>query len=365
MNTEKMAIIFIIKLRVFTNKYLNPENEKDFQTEAESLRALFDSFAIIDVFSSMRIVDCYNEIKISLMKWERLANKNSPISADFKNLLDYFYTQMKEIYFYEIFGFFSTIVHPEDIPELNLPCKVFCGCAESWQREPYLDEDGKVEYANVVRFQDPENKEVPLCIKIGGYAELLEPREKCSLSDEQLRTLCNFVNHNRGSIILHIAGVLDSKQFFNALELRDKIYKSNYCIEFEYVKHVPKADFRHPSGPYYVDMNDMTFREAQEFYKKIWKEIRLEPEDLNAAYPLYSLKVIKRRPALNACCFCNALFNGEGNSTWPIYYKEDCEYYRCCDACNEKFVIAARKDRSKIMQFRKQFGIDYAEYEEK
>lgn len=247
---------------------------------------------------------------------------------------------------------------------MNLPCKVFCGCAEGWQREPYLDKDGKVKYLNVVRFQDPENSEVPLCITIGGSAELIEPREKCSLTDEQLRILCNFVNHNRGSIILHIAGVLDSKQFFNALELRNKIYKSNYCIEFEYVKYVPKADFRHPSLPYHVDMNDMTFSQAKKFYQKIWKEIRLEPEDLNAAYPLYSLKVIKRRPALNSCCFCKKIFNDEGNSTWPIYYKEDSEYYRCCDACNEKFVIAARNNRTKIMQFRKQFGIDYTEYQE-
>ena len=361
-NTDKKAKRFIQTLPVFTEQSIRSKNEIAFNKNAKLLKELFDSFAVVDEFSDFLIIDCYNEIKISLMKWERFADKTSPTLADFKNLLDYFYKQMKEIYFYEIFGFFSTTIHPEDIPELNLPCKVFCGCAEGWQREPYLDEDGKVEYLNVIRFQDPENSEVPLCITIGGSEELIEPREKCSLTDEQLRILCNFVNHNRGSIILHIAGVLDSKQFFNALEFRDKIYKSNYCIEFEYVKYVPKADFRHPSGPYYVDMNDMPFSQAQKFYQKIWKEIRLEPENLDAAYPLYSLKVIKRRPALNSCCFCKALYDGMGNSTWPIYYKEDSEYYRCCDACNEKFVIAARKDRTKIMQFRKQFGIDYTEY---
>ena len=364
MNTDEKATEFIIKLRVFTRKYLNPENENDFQKDAESLRTLFDDFAIIDVFLSMHIVDCYNEIKISLMRLERFADKNSDIYIPFEQLLHHFYTVMQNLYFYEIFGFFSTTIHPEDIPELNLPCKVFCGCAEGWQREPYLNENGKVEYLNVVRFQDPENSEVPLCITIGGSAELIEPREKCSLTDEQLRILCNFVNHNRGSIILHIAGVLDSKQFFNALELRNKIYKSNYCIEFEYVKYVPKVDFRHPSLPYYVDMNDMTFSQAKKFYQKIWKEIRLEPEDLTAAYPLYLLKIIKRRPALNSCYFCKKIFNDKGNSTWPIFHKEDSEYYRCCDACNEKFVIAARKDRTKIMQFRKQFGINYAEYQE-
>lgn len=360
MKTEEKAKYFIRTLRVFTNKYLNPEDEKDFQTEAESLKAFFDDFAIIDVFSSFRIVDCYNEIKISLMKLERFADKKSNIYIPFELLLHHFYTVMQNLYFYEIFGFFSTTVHPEDIPELNLPCKVFCGCAEGWQTEPYLNEDGKIEYLNVVRFQDSKNIEVPLWVTIDGSAKFLEPREKCSLSDVQLRTLCNFVNKNRGSIILHIAGVLDSKQFFDALGLRETIYKSKYCIEFEYVK----TSSRRSSGPYYVDMNDMTFSQAQKFYKKIWKEIRMEPENLDAAYPLYSLKVIKRRPAGNSCCFCKSLYDGMGNSTWPIYYKEDSEYYRCCDACNEKFVIAARKDRTKIMQFRNQFGIDYAEYQE-
>ncbi len=364
MNTEEKAISFIIKLRGFMQKYLNPEDEKDFKTEAESLRSLFDDFAIIDVFSSMRIIDCYNEIKISLMKWERFADKNSPLATEIKILLDYFYKQMKEIYFYEIFGFFSTTVHPEDVPELNLPCKVFCGCAEGWQKEPYLDKDGKVEFADVVRFQDPENKEVPLCIKTGGYAELLEPREKCSLTDEQLEILCNFVNHNRGSIILHNTGVLDSKQFINALELRDKIYKSKYCIEFYYTKYF-SSDIKLPSGPYYVELNDMTFSKAQKFYKKLWKEIKLAPEDLNAAFPLYSLNVIKQRPAGNLCCFCKAELDGDGNSTWPIYYEHDGETHRCCDKCNEKYVIAARTDRTLIMGFRKQFGIDYTEYEEK
>ena len=55
---------------------------------------------------------------------------------------------------------------------------------------------------------------------------------------------------------------------------------------------------------------------------------------------------------------------GFGNSTKPIYYKEDGEQYRCCDECNEKYVITARKDKSLIMTFRKQFGIDYTEYDE-
>lgn len=360
-DAEEKAKLFNVKLPALTEKVLKHISEDEYYFYSKALKELFDSFAIIDEFDNMLIVDCYNKIKISLMKWERFADKSASISIEFKHLLDHFYEVMKEIYFYEIFGFFSTTVHPEDIPELNLPCKIFCGCADIWQREPYLDEDGKVEYLNVVRFRDPKNEEVPLCIQIDGQARLLESREKCSLNDEQLKRLCNFVNHHRGNIILHNIGVIDSKQFIDSLELRNKIYKSKYCIEFEYIKYFSKV--RIPSGVYYVDMNDMSFSEAQKFYKKLWEEIRLEDEDLDAAYPLYSLKVLKRRPPLNACCFCNTLFNGDGNSTWPIYYKEDSEHYRCCDECNEKYVIAARKDKSLIMSFRKQFGINYEEYE--
>lgn len=52
------------------------------------------------------------------------------------------------------------------------------------------------------------------------------------------------------------------------------------------------------------------------------------------------------------------------NVLYIMFLKEDSEKFRCCDECNEKYVIAARKDRTLIMQFRKKFGIDYTEYEE-
>ena len=59
------------------------------------------------------------------------------------------------------------------------------------------------------------------------------------------------------------------------------------------------------------------------------------------------------------CCICGCEFEGYGNNPYPLVKDEQA---RCCDECNEKYVVAARKDRSKIMQFRKQFGIDYTEY---
>ena len=360
---DEKANEFIEKLSVLTAEILNNKNGSDFFSDYKALKKLFDSFAIIDEFTDFLIIDCFNEIKISMMKWERFTDKCSPVALEFKKLLDHFYEVMKDLYFYEIFGFFSTTVHPEDFPELNIPCKVFCGCADGWQKEPYLDDDGNVKYINVVRFQDPKNKDILLSIIIGGSAELLDPREKCSLTDKELRTLCNFVNHHRGSIILHNAGVIDSKQFLDSLKLRDRINKSKYCIEFEYIKHIDSVpQLSIPSCPFYVDLDDMSYDEAKRFYKKIWKEIKSEPENLRASYRLFSLKVIKCRPPLNQCCFCSAIMKDYGNSTWPIYYKRDAEYYRCCADCNEKYVIAARKNRKQIMHFRKQFGIDYTEY---
>ena len=362
---EEKAKSFIQFLPVFTEQFLTSMNNSEFKKESVYLKELFDSFAIIDEFTDFRIIDCYNEIKISLMKWERFADKTSSVAQDFKKLLDHFYEVMKELYFYEIFGFFSTTVHPEDLPELNLPCKIFCGCADGWQREPYLDAKGRVQYIDVVRFQDPKNKEVPLSIIIGGSAELLEAREKCSLNDNELRILCNFVNHHRGSIILHNASVIDSKQFIDSLKLRDRIDKSTYCIEFDYIKHIStELRLKLPSGNYYVDMNDMSYAKAKKFFSKISKEIKTEPENSEKSYHSLSLKILKCRPPVNKCCFCGVIMDSDGNSTWPIYYKRDAEYYRCCDECNKKYVIAARKDRKLIMQFRKQFNIDYTEYQE-
>ena len=351
MNTDKKATNFIIKLRVFTQKYLNPENENDFQKDSESLRALFDDFAIIDVFSSMRIVDCYNEIKISLMKLERFADKNSDIYIPFELLIHHFYTVMQNLYFYEIFGFFSTTIHPEDIPELNLPCKVFCGCAEGWEKEPYLTEDGKTAYEKVIRFQDPENKEAPLCITIEN-PHLLGSREKCSLTDEQIENIKNFVRVNKGIIILHNLALIDSQSFHAALKIKitPKEHPVQYRIVYSY-KESGKADFI-PQKKFYIDMDDMSYDEAI----KCFEQIKMEMQDsFNAGpvdYDLTALEILRPDEGKNFCCFCDSVFDGEGNSTFPIYYKVDCEKHRCCDECNEKYVIAARKDHSLIMQFR-------------
>ena len=143
-NIDKKAKRFIQTLPVFTEQSIRSKTEIDFNKNAKSLRELFDSFVVVDEFSDFLIIDCYNEIKISLMKWERFADKTSSVALEFKKLIEHFYEVMKDLYFYEIFGFFSTTVHPEDIPELNLPCKVFCGCAEGWKKNHILQKTEKL-----------------------------------------------------------------------------------------------------------------------------------------------------------------------------------------------------------------------------
>ena len=362
-NIDKKAKRFIQALPVFTEQSIRSKNEIDFNKNAKSLKELFDSFAVIDEFTDFLIIDCYNEIKISLMKWERFADKTSSVALEFKKLIEHFYEVMKDLYFYEIFGFFSTTVHPEDIPELNLPCKVFCGCAEGWEKEPYLTEDGKAAYEKVIRFQDPENKDEPLCITIEN-PHLLGSREKCSLTDEQIEIIKNFVRVNKGIIILHNLALIDSPSFHAALKIKIAPAKPpvKYRIVYSY-KESGKDDLL-PQKKFYIDMDDMSYDEAI----KCFEQIKMEMQDsFNAGpvdYDLTSLEILHPDEGKNFCCFCDSVFDGDGNSTFPIYYKVDCEKHRCCDECNEKYVVAARKDHSLIMQFRKQFGVDYTEYED-
>ena len=287
---DEKAKEFIVRLPIFTQNILTYMPEEQSRAEMKALKELFDSFAIVDEFNSFLIVDCYNEIKISLMKWERFADKNLPVSVDFKKLLDQMYEVMKDLYFYEIFGFFSTSVWPKEIVEL--PFRVFCGCVDGWQREPYLTAEGKVEYADVIRFEDPANKKTPLCITID-QPHLLEPRKKCSLTDEQIKTLTDFVRNNEAIIKLHNAEVIDSGGFLEALQLKNKPeeHKAKYCIEYSYF--VNGCSMKIPSKKYYVDMDDQSYWQAKRFYKQLMKEIKAEPVRDYEAFKICSLRILK------------------------------------------------------------------------
>ena len=203
---------------------------------------------------------------------------------------------------------------------------------------------------------------------------LLEEHEKCSLSDEQIESVKNFIKKNKDIIILHNAAVIDSKDFISALKLRNSkdINKATYTIAFNYSVRFDSMEI--PSKTYFVDMNDMSRWKAKRLFHKIKKEIdsdsKKAPENFGDGrfvlqrnfYKINMLKILKPSAMRRTCCFCCSVFKGYGNSTWPIYYEKDGETHRCCDECNEKYVGAARSDRALIMQLREKFGIDYTEY---
>lgn len=62
----------------------------------------------------------------------------------------------------------------------------------------------------------------------------------------------------------------------------------------------------------------------------------------------------------NNCCFCGIEMTDFGNSTWLIFVDADGERNRCCDKCNQKYVITACQRPDTIMQIREIFGIKYA-----
>ena len=39
------------------------------------------------------------------------------------------------------------------------------------------------------------------------------------------------------------------------------------------------------------------------------------------------------------CCICHKIFTDWGNDPWPVVKDDDA---RCCDACNDRVVLAAR-----------------------
>lgn len=290
MNTEyeSKAKAFIQTLSFVTEKYIS---NNIVENELNPLKDLFDSFAIIEEFDDIIIIDCYNEIKISLMKWERFADKTSSQANEFKQLLDHFYSVMKEIYFYEIFGFFSTSIWPSDIPELNLPCRLFCGCAEGWEKEPYLTADGKAEYAKVIRFQDPQNKEVPLCITIDN-PRLLEERSECSLSDEQLETIKNFIRLNKEIIVFHNMVLIDSSSFLSALQIKTSSTKKEIKYRIVYSYREGDRNVLLPQKKYYIDMDDMSYEEAVKDFNQIKKEMQESYNKDCKDYELTSLEIL-------------------------------------------------------------------------
>ena len=294
---DKRAKKFISKLRLYTEEFLGGTPNCMFLQKLKSLKRLFDSFAIIDIFASPLVINCYHEIKISLMKLERFTDKQIPYTQKFKAILKKMYVVMDSLYHYEYFGYFSTKVLADPF-SMGLNYPVMCGCAAFWPVEPYLTEEGKVAYENVIRFEDPKKPEY-FCISMRKTPRLLEDRRKCSMSDKDLEGFKNFVIKNRDILILHACDymVLDSSQFISALELKARLLKPfpKYRIAYTLKNRLDSED--NTAGYFYVDMNDMTYPEAVKFYKAIQDELKVntakdEEFDIYKPFVLKSLEIL-------------------------------------------------------------------------
>jgi hypothetical protein len=300
---DKKANIFIKRLSSLTDDILSCKSDESLMEEVKSLKKLFDSFAIINKFTSILIIDCYFEIKISLMKWESFADKTSKLAVEFKTLLEQMYEVMDDLYHYEYFGFFSTTIHPKSLPGFPLPCSVSCGCAPFWPIEPYLTEDGKVAYENVIRFKNPGDGKC-ICLTISDKPRLLEKREKCNLTDEQLDVLKIFVIKNKEILILHSLDyiVLDSGDLFAALNFKNSSEQQKSTYRIAYTCNIYQDSEKIPSGKIFVDMNDMSFEEAVKLHKETMDELTAnlqagdesgENNSHNTAYELTGLEIVR------------------------------------------------------------------------
>lgn len=213
---DKLAKRFIYELKQLTTGVIKGISEETYYCAAKSLRELFDSFAIIEEF--YKPLKCYWEIKIALQKYARFVDKELSYAEHFKRMLIHFFVVIEQIYFYEIYGFFSTTVHPREVA--GVPVKCNCGCLPFWPLEPVVDEYGYVIYKKVIRFYN-KNKIRPLCMTIGSKPEILEGSDKCKLTDEQIEQLKTFVRKNRDLIKRHYKDDVSSSEFIEALKKRN------------------------------------------------------------------------------------------------------------------------------------------------
>lgn len=225
----------------------------EYYSFSKALREDFDSWAITNEPDSILIVDCLNTIKTCIQKNKYFYTQELAYSSEFEELLNHFYTVMEDLYFRKILASFSTTINPEDIPELNLPCKVLCGCTPNWGKELfYLDYGSSSVYVNVIRFCDPRTKKY-FSMTIANCSCILENRENCSLSDEQLDIIKNYIHANIGIILLHNTGIIDSQTFFAALKMK--------VNPDEYIPEIGNPSTLLPSKKYYIHMDDVNMED--------------------------------------------------------------------------------------------------------
>lgn len=160
-----------------------------------------------------------NAVKVCFLQYNLLDCKEYEEAVKYKAALDAFAEVVEDIYDYENYGFFSTTVH---VKKSGLPCNIRCGCDREWSLEPYLDGQQKPRFAEVIRFENRRGREPgydrrnDLCMTISDTPEILEGRDKCVLSDDEIRRIKDFVITNREAILAHARGETDSCEFQEA-----------------------------------------------------------------------------------------------------------------------------------------------------
>ncbi len=148
-----------------------------------------------------------NAVKVCRLQYNLLDCKEYEEAVKYKAALDAFAGVVEDIYDYENYGFFSTTVH---VKESGLPCNIRCGCEREWILEPYLDEQQKPRFAEVIRFENRRGRDTgydrrnDLCMTISDTPEILEGRDKCVLSDDEIRRIKDFVIMNRDVVLAHV-----------------------------------------------------------------------------------------------------------------------------------------------------------------
>lgn len=219
--TDKRAELFIAHVKDAVNEFSRTGNFQD----GISLLSELKSFAIADKFTSLKISDVYVAIKGALLKvglnMQEYGETNN--AKLFKKELFECFSIIEDLYYYEIFGFFSTTVHPKYFPEYKLPCKVLFACSPRvFEKEPVLNKNGNIKIKKVARFENRKFSDKPsewLCITISKYPELLKhEKSKCVFSDEQICAIKKFIVLNKKLILEHARGKWDSHEFLERVK---------------------------------------------------------------------------------------------------------------------------------------------------
>jgi len=108
-----------------------------------------------------------------------------------------------------------TIIRPKDVPNFNLPCNVLCTFGGDLQKQ------------KTVFFENPSDKTL-LAMTISSEPELVDTPEKCSLTDEQIRSLRYFIKNKKMIFDLYYRGVISKKEFIRAIKDKRNIKHELY-----------------------------------------------------------------------------------------------------------------------------------------